>query len=37
LDNGNSVKDMVEVNNYGMMVVNMKDIGKIMLHVVKED
>jgi len=29
LVNGNSDSDMEEVNNYGMMAVNMKGIGKI--------
>lgn len=36
-DNGNKALDMVEVNNIGMMVHFMKDIGKIIWLMVEED
>lgn len=36
-DNGKMVKDMVRVFNIGMMAPSMKDIGKIIWQMVKED
>lgn len=35
--NGNMERDMAEENNFGLMVHNMKDIGKMIRQTVKAD